>query len=518
MTPADIMLPLVATSALGFALLVPLRDPGPGRRASLGRGAGPLRVAFETTAGPDSPASALVVAEQLVPTPAPEAPQPRSIDLPSDVTVAVAAIQEPSPPESADQPGPAGIVVPTPTSWFGRFFGRVRSVEPVAGVADAVDVVRYRSFAGDVGALLEMTRTPERSFGVPAAPATEPGPAAARPGRSDQLEPSEPGMGIASSDDDLVADSTTAREFAAAAFAAAVDDAAPKRSKRWFRWRSLQLPSAPWPIEPSTASRDTVTDATELVGTPRAVRESDVGEETSATVVRDVAAETVVRHAPAAVSRGGEATETVGSLADVAAPPGDSAHMPEAPDVRAGITDPIVVPAPMRYVDRIVPITRLPLRRHPSDIAWWTAIHEAGDEPPTRTERHALLSRAVDGTLALHPSTVERAYFEEDRDGRLLALRVLVARNPANHRAAFVDALHVGTDSERELAVDGLAAGGAVDALPVAFRDRVEAVAARAALAYVGPGDREAYRTALAPHVDEGRIVKLLALLAGVIE
>jgi len=325
-------------------------------------------------------------------------------------------------------------------------------------------------------------------------------------------------MGAVGSHDEPVADATTASEFAATAFAAAVADAAPKRSKRWFPWRSQPLPSAPLPIEPSTASRDTVTDATELIGTPRAVGDSNVGEKRSVTVVRDVSAETVVRHATVTATRAAAATETVGGLPDVAAPSGDSQYAPETADVRAGISDPIVVPAPMRYVERIVPITRLPLRRHPSDIGWWTAIHEAGDEPPTRTERHALLSRAIDGTLALHPSTVERAYFEEDRDGRLLALRGLVARNPANHRAAFVDALHVGTDSERELAVDGLAAGGAVDALPVAFRDRVEAIAARAALAYVGPGDREAYRTALAPHIDEARVVALLALLAGVIE
>ncbi len=57
-----------------------------------------------------------------------------------------------------------------------------------------------------------------------------------------------------------------------------------------------------------------------------------------------------------------------------------------------------------------------------------------------------------------------------------------------------------------------------MDALPVAFRDRVEAIAARAVLAYVGAGDRETYRAALATHVDDARIVALLALLAGVIE
>jgi len=167
MTPADIMLPLVATSALGLALLVPLRDPGPGQRASLRRGPGPLRVAFETTAGSDSPASALVAAERLVPTPATEAPLLRSIDPPSDVSVAVAGIEEPSPPESADQLEPAGVVAPTATSWFGRFLGRVRSGESLAGAADAVDVVRYRSFAGDVGALLAATRTPSAPYTFP---------------------------------------------------------------------------------------------------------------------------------------------------------------------------------------------------------------------------------------------------------------------------------------------------------------------------------------------------------------
>lgn len=320
------------------------------------------------------------------------------------------------------------------------------------------------------------------------------------------MERAEPSNDIARRRDETVAraaivtasEAKTVREISVAAFATAVDNAAPARAKLLFPWRSLRFPSASAPTETS-ASKHRVAAEGRIVETPADVRSTEASSQLDRFVVD-----------PAE-------SETIASVGDVSTTPGVVPDAAEAA-VRAATSDPIVVPAPTRYAERIVPITRLPLRRHPSDIAWWAAAGEVGTEPPTRAERHALLARAVDGTVALHPSTVERAYFEEDRDGRLLALRALVARDPADHRAAFVDALHVGTDNERELAVDGLAAGGAMDALPVAFRDRVEAIAARAVLAYVGAGDRETFRAALAPHVDDARIVALLALLAGVIE
>jgi len=130
MTPADIVLPIVATSALGAALLVPLRDQGPGRRASLGRGSGPLRVAFETPVGPDATASALVAADQLGPGRVPDAPgrgpdaaHPDFLQGSGDETGVDAAVEGQPRAESADR------VASTRTPRFRRFFAWARRPE-----------------------------------------------------------------------------------------------------------------------------------------------------------------------------------------------------------------------------------------------------------------------------------------------------------------------------------------------------------------------------------------------------
>jgi len=81
--------------------------------------------------------------------------------------------------------------------------------------------------------------------------------------------------------------------------------------------------------------------------------------------------------------------------------------------------------------------------------------------------------------------------------------------------AVITHVMRNGTDRERSLAVDGLAAAGCREALVPALNDRLDAVAAKAALAYVGTNRREDYRVALAPFVDEARVEALLALLAG---
>ena len=168
--------------------------------------------------------------------------------------------------------------------------------------------------------------------------------------------------------------------------------------------------------------------------------------------------------------------------------------------------------------DRIVPITRLPLRPQTLDVTW---PHEL--DPPrlasSRDDRYALLK-----TLARNPDDaiariLESAFRQEDAQGRLLALRAL-SRTTATQRSrtTFLEALKMGTDDERAMAVDALVTHGACGDLAAACNDRVDAIAAQAALAFVASDRRADYRVALSPFVDPARIDTILILLAGVVE
>ncbi len=178
-------------------------------------------------------------------------------------------------------------------------------------------------------------------------------------------------------------------------------------------------------------------------------------------------------------------------------------------------TEPIVVHPIRTQVERFVPITRLPLRPQSAAIEW--PQHLANGTSLGVDDRFALLRELVGGSPTPHVRTVlEQAYHEEGAEGRVLALRALVrGRYPA--RETFVDALHAGTDEERSLAVDALLGLGLDEDVIPAFSDRVEAIAAKAALGYVGTHAREDYRAVLERYVDGARCEAVLALLAGVL-
>jgi hypothetical protein len=167
-----------------------------------------------------------------------------------------------------------------------------------------------------------------------------------------------------------------------------------------------------------------------------------------------------------------------------------------------------------RY-ERVAPLTRLPLRVQARHITWPELVDPALANDG-RAARHALLARMAAESGGSRDAVLAAAYREEDAAGRLLALRALLTGGcGAGTTAIFEEALGVGTDEERALAVDALASCGAREPLERAFGDRVEAIAAKAALAYVGTSDADDYRRALAPHVDAARIEAILALLAG---
>lgn len=178
---------------------------------------------------------------------------------------------------------------------------------------------------------------------------------------------------------------------------------------------------------------------------------------------------------------------------------------------------PLVLQAAHGAVDRVLPLTRLPLRAQIDTISWPSRV-ATPREMKTRDDRHALLEALERSGDASAETALLEAYRQEDALGRLLALRALMHGKFARAGSVFREALRSGTDDERGLAVDALAGLGDRDGVTAALCDRIDAVAAKAALAHVGIATREAYRTALAPHIEAARIEVILDLLAGIIE
>jgi hypothetical protein len=172
---------------------------------------------------------------------------------------------------------------------------------------------------------------------------------------------------------------------------------------------------------------------------------------------------------------------------------------------------------PQTFPDRIVPLTRMPLRPQARELSWPRLV--AGTYVlETAAERQAFLANAIRSRDADLEPALLAAYREEDAPGRLLALRALRGANCSGAIDAFADALHVGTDEERSVAVDALLAMQQLDAVTPAFNDRLDAIAAQAALGYVGSHHRADYVTVLEPFIDRARIETILALLAGIVE
>ena len=185
-----------------------------------------------------------------------------------------------------------------------------------------------------------------------------------------------------------------------------------------------------------------------------------------------------------------------------------------------------VVPAQRSPMGRVVPLTRLPLRPQRSSITWTRSLagiaafsHEAELAGSDRHLRHALLFSLSDSANEDVAAALHVAFREEDAEGRCLVLRAIMHLSPsAEARAMYVDTLNSGTDDERSIAIDALVRIGERGAILPALNDRLDALAAKAALAYVDSSDRAAYLKALAPHVDRTRIEAILALLAGFVE
>jgi hypothetical protein len=176
----------------------------------------------------------------------------------------------------------------------------------------------------------------------------------------------------------------------------------------------------------------------------------------------------------------------------------------------------VVGPLPRTTVERAVPLTRMPLRPQGDAITWSRSI--PGCALDSRSERHAYLRDALEEPSETLDAMLVAAYREEDPTGRILALRALHRGAFPSAHAALIDALNVGSDEERVFAVDALLEAGAGNDVTPAFSDRLEAIAARAALGYVGHATRSAYAEVLNPFVDQSRIDAILALLAGAIE
>jgi hypothetical protein len=168
--------------------------------------------------------------------------------------------------------------------------------------------------------------------------------------------------------------------------------------------------------------------------------------------------------------------------------------------------------------ERVVPLTRLRLRSQARSIAW-PALIDPKNAAWGQGERAALL-RSID-TLASGPvreRVLLDAIGEEDGALRLLALQSLARSRSEGAGDAFAEILVRGSDEERSLAIDALLAIDRREDILAAFGDRVEAIAAKAALAYVGTRRRDDYLEILDRRVDRPRRNAILTLLAATLE
>ena len=174
--------------------------------------------------------------------------------------------------------------------------------------------------------------------------------------------------------------------------------------------------------------------------------------------------------------------------------------------------------APARNDERIVPITRRRLRAIAERISW-PSLEDPTPAPPDPDERLKHLTAVLSDVNHVVPEALlVLACRGEDGRARRLALARL-ARGPYQGCAdTFVEALRSGDDEERSLAIDGLHRLGARDALASAFNDRVDALAAKAALAFVGSRRRLDFVAVLDRYVDPFRRDAILDCLAGLIE
>jgi hypothetical protein len=191
-----------------------------------------------------------------------------------------------------------------------------------------------------------------------------------------------------------------------------------------------------------------------------------------------------------------------------------AARAPREHGAAAFVSHSYATPIP---IDRMrPPLTRLPLRPKREEISWPLSLSNANAGWSEAT-RHDFLRHAAESSDAELEPIVCAAFREEPAAGRLLALRALARRSAAGTRAIFLEALRRGDDDERAFAVDVFGDRGDREALVEALSDRLDAIAARAALACFGTSTRAGLERELAPFVDRARGDAILGLLAGVL-
>jgi hypothetical protein len=162
------------------------------------------------------------------------------------------------------------------------------------------------------------------------------------------------------------------------------------------------------------------------------------------------------------------------------------------------------------------PLTRLPLRSQPSAVSWPLLLANQRKTLSEADRLELLTSFTLPGTT-VPEAPLCSAYREEGAAGRILALKALANANGEFALEVVREASRYGSDDERTIAIDVLANRGDREALAAALCDRVEAIAARAALGYVGSFERGDYERALGPLVSKGRLEAILTLLAGIL-
>ncbi len=170
---------------------------------------------------------------------------------------------------------------------------------------------------------------------------------------------------------------------------------------------------------------------------------------------------------------------------------------------------------PVDENQRVVPVTRRRLRPRSGAVGWPAMVEpERTDFSPE--ERGRILHLVIgDGDAARRSAVLSRVVFEEDGDLRLTALKALVSQRDGTALDAFRDVLRSGSDAERSLAIDGLVALGATDDLVPALADRLELLAAKAALGLCATRRRADLLELMAPHVEVARREAVVALLSG---
>lgn len=493
MEPAQFVLPTIATLALGTAMLVPLRDDRRGKRATLG-GATPLRPDFR------------VIASE----PRAEPPSPETT---SNDTAPRSSSSETAPPSSTE-PAPTVIV---------ESAGATRDLATSPGAA--------RDLATPPGSVARQAESQEHEARVDshaAQDATATPIARARDETVDRTVPnaSELGETTANAPPQTNVPDTRSRNSRA--------DAPRSPYASLLRRVRVFLGIAAITEKPTTADDRTIAthvDENPTITHTQARAHASERDEGDVTIERSFANELgLLLNPPRGAARSFESSPS-GSVADaqhvdlplldtpLREPSLPKTSLPETSHPSESRTIPSAVVARTRGVsDRVVPLTRLPLRPQAGDITWPSAC-DPTRETSSLEERHALLvACAKDPTLA-PAGALQLAYAQEDRDGRLLALRAIAKSEPTSStRATFVEALRNGGDDERSFAIDAIGRHGERDDLVAGLRDRVDAIAARAALAYVGRYERAAYRAALAPHLEFARIEAILILLAGLVE